>query len=38
MKDEKQCLWKGNMGREGEIILKYDNEAEKKIGIIMVKG
>lgn len=30
VKDEKQCLWKGSMGIEGEIILKYDNEAEKK--------
>lgn len=30
LKDEKQCLWKGNMGIEGEIILKYDNEVEKK--------
>lgn len=30
LKDEKQCLWKGNMGLEGGIILKYDNEAEEK--------
>lgn len=29
VEDEKQCLWKGNMCIEGEIILKYDNEAEK---------
>lgn len=30
LKDKRQCLWKGNMCTEWNIILKYNNEAEKK--------